>query len=104
VLGQRLANGAAAVPAAPTLPCHALEAACVLMLLAASTIAPQERSGLLIAPPSSLTFLLFLIVTRETPVTGFMPSFCIAFRLFFSPRDCLLLPGCSSSARARPQC
>jgi hypothetical protein len=46
---------------------------------------------------AALTFLLFLIVTRETSVTGFIPSFCIAFRLFFSPRLCLLLPGVPSS-------
>jgi hypothetical protein len=36
-----------------------------------------------------LTFLLFLIVTRATPGTGFMPSFCIAFLLFFSGLLCL---------------
>lgn len=46
---------------------------------------------------AALTFLLFLMVTRETSVTGFIPSFCIAFRLFFSPRLCLLLPGVPSS-------
>ena len=43
-------------------------------------------------PGSVLTFLLFLIVTRETPGTGFMPSFCIAFLLFFSDRLCLPRP------------
>ena len=35
------------------------------------------------------TFLLFLMVTRCTPSTPFMPSFCIAFRAFFSDRLCL---------------
>ena len=35
------------------------------------------------------TFLLFLMVTRVTPGTGFMPSFIIALRLFFSLRLCL---------------
>ena len=44
------------------------------------------------------TFLLFLIVTRETSVTGFIPSFCIAFLLFFSPRLCLPLPVAPSSS------
>ena len=34
------------------------------------------------------TFLLFLTVTRMIPGTGFMPSFCIALRDFFSLRDC----------------
>lgn len=34
------------------------------------------------------TFLCFLMVTRWTPGTGFIPSFCIAFRLFFSLRLC----------------
>ncbi len=34
------------------------------------------------------TFFDFLMVTRETPGTGFMPSFCIAFRDFFSLRLC----------------
>ena len=43
-------------------------------------------------PGPVLTFLLFLIVTRETPGTGFMPSFCIAFLLFFSDRLCLPRP------------
>jgi hypothetical protein len=38
------------------------------------------------------TFLLFLTVTRLTPVTTFMPSFCMAFLLFFSLRLCLDLP------------
>ena len=35
------------------------------------------------------TFLLFLMVTRVTPGTGFIPSFIIALRLFFSLRLCL---------------
>ena len=34
------------------------------------------------------TFLLFFTVTRMMPGTGFIPSFCIAFRDFFSLRDC----------------
>lgn len=38
------------------------------------------------------TFLLFLMVTRCTPGTGFIPSFSIAFLLFFSLRLCLDLP------------
>jgi hypothetical protein len=38
------------------------------------------------------TFLLFFTVTRLTPVTTFMPSFCMAFLLFFSLRLCLDLP------------
>jgi hypothetical protein len=37
-------------------------------------------------------FLLFLMVTRITLGTGFMPSFCIALRDFFSLRDCLDFP------------
>ena len=41
-------------------------------------------------------FFDFLIVTRSTPGTGFMPSFCIALRDFFSLRLCLEEP-----ARAR---
>jgi hypothetical protein len=45
-----------------------------------------------------LTFLLFLMVTRVTPGTGFMPSFCIALRLFFSERDCLPRPPASPSS------
>ncbi len=44
------------------------------------------------------TFLLFLIVTRDTLGTGFMPSFCIAFLLFFSERLCLPRPVPVSSA------
>ena len=48
---------------------------------------------------AALTFLLFLMVTREMPGTGFMPSFCMAFLLFFSERLCLLLEGVPSSAR-----
>jgi hypothetical protein len=35
--------------------------------------------------------LLFLIVTRLTSDTGFMPSFCTALRAFFSERLCLPL-------------
>jgi hypothetical protein len=46
-----------------------------------------ENAGLL-----EYTFLLFLIVTLVTPVTGFMPSFCMAFLLFFSPRLCFDFP------------
>ena len=34
------------------------------------------------------TFLLFLMVTLLMLETGFMPSFCIAFLLFFSDRLC----------------
>ena len=49
---------------------------------------------------AALTFLLFLMVTREMPGTGFMPSFCMAFLLFFSERLCLLLEGVPSSARS----
>lgn len=55
--------------------------------------------GLRQARWSRLTFLLFLMVTRMTPGTGFMPSFCIALRLFFSERLCLPRPEPSSSAR-----
>jgi hypothetical protein len=35
------------------------------------------------------------MVTRSTPGTGFMPSFCIALRDFFSLRLCLDLPSVS---------
>lgn len=38
------------------------------------------------------TFLLFLMVTRCTPGTGFIPSLSMAFLLFFSLRLCLDLP------------
>jgi isocitrate dehydrogenase len=38
------------------------------------------------------TFLVLLMVTLLTPVTGFMPSFNIALRLFFSLLLCLELP------------
>jgi hypothetical protein len=55
------------------------------------------RSAQLVA---ARTFLLFLMVTREMPGTGFMPSFCMALRLFFSDRLCLLLEGVPSSASA----
>lgn len=44
------------------------------------------------------TFLDFLMVTRETPCTCFMPSFCIALRDFFSLRLCLPLADPSSAA------
>ena len=50
----------------------------------------------------SLTFLLFLIVTRDTPGTGFMPSFCIAFLLFFSDRLCLPRPPGPPASSAAP--
>ena len=40
------------------------------------------------------------MVTRETPGTCFMPSFCIAFLLFFSDRLCFPLEGVPSSAGA----
>mmetsp|Transcript_9148 Transcript_9148/g.33417 ORF Transcript_9148/g.33417 Transcript_9148/m.33417 type:complete len:250 (+) Transcript_9148:310-1059(+) len=43
-------------------------------------------------------FLDFLIVTRMTPGTGFIPSFSIALRLFFSLRLCLGLPSSPSSS------
>ncbi len=46
------------------------------------------RYGALSRMEISLTFFDFLMVTRETPGTGFMPSFCIAFRDFFSLRLC----------------
>ena len=45
------------------------------------------------------TFLLFLMVTREMLGTGFMPSFCIALRLFFSDLLCLLREDVPSSAK-----
>lgn len=48
------------------------------------------------------TFLLFLIVTLETPGTGFMPSFCIAFLLFFS--DLLCLPRAPAPPSSAGQC
>jgi len=47
-----------------------------------------------------LTFLLFFTVTRLTPVTGFIPSLSIAFRLFFSLLVCLDLPDASPSSPA----
>lgn len=40
-------------------------------------------------------FLLFFTVTRMMPGTGFMPSFCMAFRDFFSLRDCFAFEGSS---------
>ena len=43
------------------------------------------------------TFLLFLTVTRLTPGIGFMPSFNIALRLFFSLLLCFDLPLASPS-------
>jgi hypothetical protein len=46
----------------------------------------RQRSGSVALPER--TFFDFLMVTRETPGTGFMPSFCIAFRDFFSLRLC----------------
>lgn len=54
--------------------------------------APQQQRG--------RTFLLFRICTRMTPGTGFMPSFCIALRLFFSLRLCLPRAPPSSPAAA----
>ena len=43
--------------------------------------------------------MLFFTVTRMIPGTGFMPSFCIALRDFFSLRDCLAFePSPSPSA------
>ena len=47
------------------------------------------------------TFLLFLIVTLETPGTGFIPSFCMAFLLFFSDLLCFPREGVPSSAHHR---
>lgn len=47
----------------------------------------------------SLTFLLFLMVTREMLGTGFMPSFCMALRLFFSDLLCLLREEVPSSVQ-----
>ena len=44
-----------------------------------------------------LTFLLFLTVTRLTPGIGFIPSFNIALRLFFSLLLCFDLPLASPS-------
>ena len=44
------------------------------------------------------TFLLFFTVHRMMPGTGFIPSFCIAFRDFFSLRDCFPRPSSSSSS------
>jgi len=46
------------------------------------------------------TFLLFFTVTRLTPVMGFIPSFSIALRLFFSLRLCFDLPVASPSCPA----
>jgi hypothetical protein len=46
------------------------------------------------------TFLAFLMVTRVIPGTGFIPSFDIAFRLFFSERLCF--PAFSSPAAPAP--
>jgi len=46
---------------------------------------------------SKLTFLLFFTVTRLTPVIGFMPSFSMALRLFFSLLLCFDLPLASPS-------
>lgn len=46
------------------------------------------------------TFLLFLMVTREMLGTGFMPSFCMALRLFFSDLLCLLREEVPSSVHA----
>jgi hypothetical protein len=40
------------------------------------------------------------MVTRETPDTGFIPSFCTAFRLFFSERLCFPRP---SSAKRQAE-
>lgn len=47
------------------------------------------------------TFLLFLTVTRLTPGMGFIPSFSIALRLFFSLRLCFDLPLSSSCPAKR---
>ena len=69
---------------------------------------PQLPSCLIVrlfhleSPLDGLTFLLFLIVTRVTSGTGFIPSFCIAFRLFFSPRLCFPFPGVPSSSAHEP--
>ena len=49
------------------------------------------------------TFLLFLMVTRVTPGTGFMPSFIIALRLFFSLRLCLEPASPPAARTARQQ-
>lgn len=56
-------------------------------------------------PPPPRTFLDLRMWTRLTPGTGFMPSFCIALRLFFSERDCLpRAPPSSSGAGRRRIC
>lgn len=47
-----------------------------------------------------LTFLLFLTVTRLTPGIGFMPSFSMALRLFFSLLLCFDLPLASPACPA----
>lgn len=62
--------------------------------------AAQDESSDYPESQQNLTFLLFLIVTLETPGTGFMPSFCIAFLLFFSERLCFPVDGVPSSAQA----
>ena len=50
------------------------------------------------------TFLLFLMVMRVMPGTGFMPSFWMALRLFFSARLALLLPELVVSVKRTCQC
>jgi hypothetical protein len=45
--------------------------------------------------------LLFFTVTRLTPVMGFMPSFSMALRLFFSLLLCFDLPLASPSCHER---
>ncbi len=50
------------------------------------------------------TFLLFLMVTLVTPGTGFMPSFWMALRLFFSGLLCFpRAPPSASSAHTIPR-
>jgi hypothetical protein len=68
---------------------------------------PASAKLLLLLLLLLLTFLLFLMVTRDTPGTGFMPSFCIAFLLFFSERLCLPplpMPPSSPSSSAQMFC
>lgn len=90
--------GGRAAPQAPIGTCnrsymHKLVSMLVLHMPAAGG---GMRDGLY-----ALTFLLFLICTRITPGTGFMPSFCMALRLFFSERLCLPRAPPSSPAAAQ---
>lgn len=95
-----MADGVAELTEMPWQP---TTAASELLVLGAVE-ATEKNSAMLhwIDCTQLLTFLLFLIVTLLTPVTGFMPSFCIAFLLFFSERLCLpplpLAPASPSSS------